>query len=356
MNTNLENNIELYLKNKLSDSEKQSLESQLSQNDELKNLFEKHRLVHILVEERKLSEIKKLANEVHQESQRNIKIVRIGIGVGIIAMLIAVVYFAQKQASSDYGDFKEKIELDSVKVDKSLNQEVIINTPNKKNLAVLKINQSQVVKERNDSVVVESSHRNSDISTSVGKDSTKDIDVTHLTPQASEVEQIDPCTLTQLHIQLFATSTCPLEKGGSITISSVIGGKPPYVTHIYDFDGQEYRHASELPKGVYTVLVKDANSCEIRQSVEVKQKNCPLDVAFSPLQGERWEIPSFGKAGALSIVDKGGNVYFSANIQKGVIEYWDGKSNLSTIKTGYYLYYIKFEDGTLQKGSITIAE
>ncbi len=72
--------------------------------------------------------------------------------------------------------------------------------------------------------------------------------------------------------------------------------------------------------------------------------------------GETWKSPTENNASELTIVDKAGNLYFSKQLDSNESLEWDGKSNSGNLVLGYYIYQLKFNNGKIYKGSITVSE
>lgn len=166
----------------------------------------------------------------------------------------------------------------------------------------------------------------------------------------------DQCTSVRISADVFSLPACSDETNGEIRVSDVTGGKEPY--H-YFLDEKEVGTAffGQLSAGTYQVSIKDANGClKVYKSVVVEEKPCRRDYEFNPHIGQQWEVPVSEKPGSLVIYDKAGQIYYSEEIPADEKRTWDGRSRQGTIRSGYFIFMIKYQDGQILQGSVTIAQ
>ena len=155
-----------------------------------------------------------------------------------------------------------------------------------------------------------------------------------------------------------------MDDGGYIT-ADVKGGTEPYK---YSWSSQPSQLGATLrgvPNGTYTVIIKDANNCEIDAQATIEYANCCklfMPNAFTPnsdglndkifikIKGD-FELKTF------SIYNRyGQRVFTTANMTDG----WDGKWNSKLQDLGVYYYFIEGLCGNgdkkevMYKGDITL--
>lgn len=176
-------------------------------------------------------------------------------------------------------------------------------------------------------------------------------------PQEKTVEtMIDKCATTHLEADIVTSPSCKKEQTGEISISKISGGQAPYLKTIHNGSGDLVTQYHDLQAGNYIVVLIDANKCKKEFSVEVQQKNCPINMAINPTYGERWIIPTESASGKISIHSRTGMIVFSTSFERDEALNWNGRSENGEINVGYYTFEIQYTDGTYQKGSITVTQ
>ena len=72
--------------------------------------------------------------------------------------------------------------------------------------------------------------------------------------------------------------------------------------------------------------------------------------------GEKWSIESYKVAGQLEIYNKGGVLQYKEHLDANSFNEWTGIGYNNQIMPGYYIFVIKYTDGTIKKGSVTIVQ
>lgn len=138
------------------------------------------------------------------------------------------------------------------------------------------------------------------------------------------------------------------------------GGTPPFTFH-WDY-GQSVSLAANLPQGMHTVLVTDANDCskEFEYELLVDGSDC-FDVpnAFSPNgdnYNDTWVIKNLTAMypnHTVKIFTQQGYVLYNSN--GSAYEPWNGKNKGIDVPSGTYYYVIDLGDGSEElKGTLTI--
>lgn len=149
--------------------------------------------------------------------------------------------------------------------------------------------------------------------------------------------------------------TCAGKREGSVTVENIRGGVGPY--RFYLSSGEENTHGVflDLEAGVYAVRVLDSDQRELHMAdIVIVSERCRQDFYLDPLYGAPVVFTPYEKAGVLTIFDKGGNARFTKNVFEHQAYEWFGEANDGKLSPGYYLFVIRYEDGVIQNGSITV--
>jgi hypothetical protein len=80
-----------------------------------------------------------------------------------------------------------------------------------------------------------------------------------------------------------------------------------------------------------------------------------IDLYMSLSDRSAVHFPINENFGELTIFDKMSEVKFVKAIEQNEDFEWFGDTNAGKLTQGYYVFVIKYKDGTVQKGSVTIA-
>ncbi|MCP4522358.1 MAG: hypothetical protein GY827_11815 [Cytophagales bacterium] len=160
-----------------------------------------------------------------------------------------------------------------------------------------------------------------------------------------------PCPSIQLSVN--TTNSCGDDATGEIKISSIQGGKEPYV-YLLNQEEQSSNAFTDLEVGTYTILVKDVNGCETSQNVRITEKTCIDDhYEFTYSYQDSWVIP-VSKNGKFSLYSRQGKQVVTLNLEEDVEIEWNGLDrNGNQLPTGLYPFIIELE-GERLTGSISI--
>ncbi len=361
-NTNSQDLIEQYLKGNLSKPEQLAFEKELLANPSLQQEVDKNKLLHTLLAEKRLLDLKKTARETYNADQKTrfikfsvLGALFLGAGIGTYWLLsdakpkIATVtpniqthtapdnkqtpIIAQKQGESDSVVLPKK---ETIIVGKVEDRQPATNT------------QETAIATSPASVVMEQHTENTKVMpVPIAKELVKETEAKNLG---------DVCKGIVLKADITTYPTCSHEDKGSVALSNFQGGTAPYSFKILDKEGTMAMN-QHLAAGPYTILLSDEHQCTTKLShVWIKIKNCNKSYSFNPFVGEKWEIPATTQVGHLTIVDKAGNTYLSKEIEAGTTELWDGNSLYGDVKVGYYLFNIKYSDGSEERGAVTIVK
>jgi len=173
---------------------------------------------------------------------------------------------------------------------------------------------------------------------------------------APEVEKTLPCLKIKILASITPSPACFGEANGTLGISEISGGQAPYVFQL-DEEKSKTAFFNNLKAGNYTLSIEDLNGCKsVFKGVTIAEKACRKNYSFNPFYGQKWQVPVYDKSGILSIFDKMGKRCFEKDIPGGEQVEWTGQSTRGTLTAGYYLFIIKYEDGSLIQGSVTIVQ
>lgn len=355
--------IKRYTDGNLNATEREAFEQQLLTDPQLKLQLEEYQRIVLLVKEKRLIDIKRMASRAEAKHEQRLLLKKLGLTALILAAItasVAIWYTTQKYEQSAQSKTIQPLK----------NKTTTQSLPN---VAVPpKEDQSPKFKEKNNTEASEKIIPDHSVSVtdsvpivenvvpqainSEAKTKTFETKISNREATISHKTNTYDCSHTVITASFDMQPSCQNEPTGIISYRQPQGGQAPYTVHLYDALKNPMQLWSGLAAGKYYVLISDALQCNAWQQLDVDSKDCNNNHVFNPHLNETWEIPSKGKKGHLKIVDKKGNLYFSRNLTPSEIAIWDGKSNNGEIKTGYYLFYIQHEDNTLTSGSVTIIE
>ena len=180
-----------------------------------------------------------------------------------------------------------------------------------------------------------------------------------VTQKQTAIVTVNPCTGVHLKAFVDEERPCRGTSEGQLTIKNTRGGKAPYQ---FSLDGKHFQEENKfvgLKANEYDVMVKDANNCEtaVYEKYPLISKNCNSysEHIFNP-NVNSWEVPNNqDKQGELTILDENGLMVYSRTFDKGEKINWGGIGSSGTMLVpGVYIYTIKYSDGVVDQGKITI--
>jgi hypothetical protein len=173
-----------------------------------------------------------------------------------------------------------------------------------------------------------------------------------------EKEIID-CNLKASILMLTAVESCNNSPTGKIVIdkNSDLQGSSPFA---FSIDTKNYTDEfvfSGLYPGSYNLTIRDAAGCVwvYDNEIRIDEKDCrDQEYSFYPAKGEVWKIPvTQNSNGRIEVYSRGGSRVYSASINNGHPDTWDGTSNGQPLPMGSYTFILKLGDEVLT-GSVTI--
>jgi hypothetical protein len=361
--------IEAYLSGELDAGEVATFEAQISADDLLKAEVEKHKIANALIVEQRLLSVKGiLQEERNKDSNSNSSSKPFGF------MLLAVA--AIGIGTSVYILNKGNDNVSSTKDENTKQQTTsTVVTPENKNISENKDRENKNTSQPLAAAIDNGFHKQqiqqieehlrvdekgglyidtisvvekSESTTAVFPDPKKVSEQTEITSH--------PCSNVFIQAAVKATASCNSEATGNILVSSIQGGTKPYSVSIINSHKESVVNGA-LQTGIYNVYIMDANTCEkMYSNVEIVEKDCPVDYSFNPFIGEKWLIESYKAQGQLEIYNKGGVLHYKETLDANHVNEWTGTGINNQTIPGYYIFVIKYADGTVRRGSVTIVQ
>ena len=359
--------IEAYLSGELDAGEVTAFENLISTDNLLKAQVEKHKVANALIMEQRFLSVKNILQEERIKDSNSGSSFK---PVGFILLAVAAIGIG----TSVWMLNKDNVTPSSTKGSAGNDQIVSTTTaPINKNTAVnnkpaLKQTSPPITgaldnsfhKDQNEEV---QENARADNKTIVYVNSTSNKSLESITipskviaPTIKSNVPVNPCSNIFIQATVKAIPTCSHEVTGTILVNNILGGTKPYIVEITNSHKESVVNGA-LEAGTYHVSIIDANTCEkMYSSVQITEKECPIDYSFNPFIGEKWAIESYKAAGQLEIYNKGGVLQYQEHLDANSSNEWTGVGLNSQILPGYYIFVINYADGTTQKGSVTIVQ
>ena len=281
--------------------------------------------------------------------------------VALVAALF--VYFSIENRKEEKSQIENKVSVEFDAISESTIAKPIESGV--KVIANSKTISSKIYLTKNDqlSVLSEKVVANEVNSTNIGSN-TKDAVVENKPVQLIEKEIIeklvDPCLGVRIKVFVEEKRPCTGTNDGYLSLKDIRGDKDPYLFSIDKKHFQSETKFVSLKADEYDIWVKDANACEVLvyERYSLKSKNCISfsDHVFNP-NITIWDVPiNLEKAGELDVLNKNGERVFSSIFMKSEKIEWNGTSiSGEQLLPGVYIFSIKYNDGAIEQGRITIA-
>lgn len=361
--------IQRYLLKEMSERETKEFESQMAKDPNLKAEVSQAFVLHQMVIEKRLFEVNDLLKDISSPKPRKGKGPIIGSVLIVVAVLGGLGYFlvnSQKDSLAKEG-FAESIEIvdgdksdnDSVKAKIRIGTREFVAVENKEIPAnVTKHAPQQNHNIRLKPVLEEMVTEPKNIEESIIKN-VKDETVDRKVPQSKvEIIQklVDPCLKKSWSFNIETTTTCMGINTGEIRIESALN-KVNYA--IGDDELGTIHEWEELAAGSYSVHVVDDGGCDTNLTVFIKAAICRLtgpDYEFylqSDIELGFRDLDQ--REGEVQIIDQSGRTVKALVFEEGDLVTWDGKTESGeSMNVGFLSYIIKFNDGDIMKGGITV--
>ncbi|ABG58068.1 gliding motility-associated C-terminal domain-containing protein [Cytophaga hutchinsonii] len=354
--------IEAYLNGELNQADVTAFEQELSANAALKAEVEKHAMANALIVEQRLLSVKNILQEEKTKDSRSIKkylllalaAVIISVGVAVFIRSSNISETKQREAGDTANpaqiNGQEKNAVTPVTSLERTEQHTAVSSDN----GFHKQSIQQIEQQRN---LLERTVHTVDTATSAVPEKkiaqpvdSKEKEIIQHTTKA------DPCANVKIQALIKTTPTCAHTANGNILVQNIQGGTKPY-TVTFSAKSTDWIRNGELAKGTYQAVVTDANNCvQEFSNIRIEEKECAIDYSFNPFIGEKWQIDKYHSDGHLEIFNKGGVLYYQTTIESQTEAEWNGSGSGNQILPGYYIFVLKYSDGTVKRGSVTIVQ
>ena len=349
--------IEGYLNGTLNKDETTNFETELSQNADLQQQVEASRLANLALMRNKLWQVKNLSAAIDQEEKQAAKTKRtVAIATGLTLLVAGVAYLMvsnNEQTSPIQPDTKTQ----TVKIEQAispkqteqvepsdLNQTKSSSTETKTKI------ESKQVESANSSAPTIVEHKEIPIEKEAPNKPTQ----TSVPEKQTETKKVDVCATTTLEAYIATEKACLGDQNGRIQVSNFKGGQAPYHFKIVD-ETKQTIPATRLAAGIYSVVITDNNLCtKTIKEVAVKEEDCRKDFELNASNGEIVELGIASSSASFSVYDKAGNSYFYKQFAEGEKIIWNGASANGEAQSGYFIFMIKYQDGKVKQGSVTV--
>jgi hypothetical protein len=373
-NYHIHEQIDRYLKNNLSEEELAQFNKNLLNNVEFKETFEAQKEAHELIVDNELVKLKErmskdLSNGSGTDSSNWGKIILLSAAIGSVAVFSYVQY-------NNYKSVPDSIQKENISIQKDLSihnniNENVVTENNNGNTTVTKIpsternnnntnDKSTVLTEENTTPDNKLSVEKEQINTVPFVQENNKITTEHNTLIPDNNKVVVNCETTVITASVKVSYTNKEEATIVVDKASVEGGSPPYLFSLNQNSFDADNRFDDIKDGSYHVYIKDQNGCvsEIKKEVVVKIPQKEIDDVFAPSMGEKWNLPIKENTNAsITIINKAGLTVYSATINGGYPNEWDGRdTNGNELNTGNYYFIINFANNELLKGHISIVK
>lgn len=352
--------IEAYLSGGLNPAESAAFDQQLSTDPILQAEVEKHSIANALIIEQRLLSVKNILQEVKAKDSGSSKpYLLLAVAAVIIAIGISFFVRNKEKAAGPLQHIPSAVTEPVKEQDKEKREDIsssAVTADQPKNpssdngfhkQAIQQIEQGRNLAER--------TATSTDTAATVIQKMGYSVTATEK-QSLPENTQTDPCTHVSIKATIKSIPACTHAANGNILVQNIQGGTKPYSIS-FSTATKEWVRNGELAKGVYQVLITDATNCiQEFPNIRMEEKECPLDDSFNPFTGEKWHLDAYPADGRLEIYNKGGVLYYQATIESQTETEWSGMGTGNQILPGYYIFVLKYTDGTVKKGSVTIVQ
>lgn len=359
--------IEAYLNGEMSYEERIAFEKELSINQTLSEYVDKLKLVNNLVLENRLLSVKDIfqaehAKAIEKPSYSKYVYAALATAVAVGTAVALMVYTNDAAKPQDQQPIIENNASTSASNAIENNTHAKENSSSEHTLA--ETSESNYLRKQDIQLIEEKNNLNvSPIETNEEKNQ-KDaivpiqkVEVKSEEKTLTKIEEPkDICADVLLKADIKTTATCLHETSGNVVVFNIQGGTKPYTVSIIN-SHKEPAVNGELAKGIYQIHITDSKRCEKTYSnIQIIEKDCPIDYSFNPFIGEKWSIESYRSEGQLEIYNKGGVLHYKMNVDANTENEWTGVGFNNQMMPGYYIFVIKYADGTVKKGSVTVVQ
>jgi len=374
--------IDQYLANEMSMSDRDAFENELSTNETLKEEVAIQSTLRDVVISSSLGDIRSLMeNDFKEQSTADNKKTRnkkIGKWIGIAGLFLlapAIGYFLINDEEKKENNTAqiEKHETSVIQNNLGKNNEAIAPKEKvelEKTLPVKSVDvqekDSREIDEKTLSPVLKEEHIDIEENSQENKldltkhdDSPQQIVEDKIENDVIVAEKQEVLTELTFNGKLKTIKTSYEASNGKIIIEGdLTGGEKPYQYFIYDGELQIYKEFENLEAGKYVVQAIDGNGkninigeCEIKEDLCISSYNQSFMITFD----KYWEIPvTYNKQFNFKVYGRS-SILYEHDFESGDETHWNGKTTSGgKIGLGYYRFEIDYENGEKCFGEITI--
>ena len=348
--------IDRYLQNRLAAEDVVDFERQMNTDAVLKETVNEQRLIHEMVIDRGLIDVKKKLQQIdarNHPSNGNLKKWG-GAGLATILIIVTTTFFYNKKKEPE----TVVTPYQTAEIPK---QEAPLTTLSQtvKKEKLLKRSEAGPLLVTTDSSVADLNEKALIPAIPLAVDSTEYIPTVTVTEVITENVQ-PACGLENSILISTTENSCADSPTGKIFIdhASQFNGKPPFSFSVNGRDYVTSYQLAQLYDGSYLITVEDADGCTWTspQEVVIYATDCkPLEFSFYPARGEVWKFPlGDNTSGKLEIYNATGTLVWTSTITNGYPDQWDGTSNGQVLPMGSYSFIFRPRSGSAISGSVTM--
>lgn len=364
--------IQRYLLKEMSERETKEFESQMAKDPNLKAEVSQAFVLHQIVIEKRLFEVNDLLKEISSAKPRKGKGPIIGGALGILTVLIGISYFvfrgedqsntqkvrveSNEQIRSDEDFISDGREL----ANESNSPEVtkVENKAIKANSISHAPNQSHEVRLTPQNVQIETEAPNKELSI----ENTPEIDssatekVREEQPNVENLKISDPCQNKSWQLDLDKSTSCMGKNSGEIIVSSVL---QDLEYAIDDEDPSSVHEWTDLASGNYRLHIVDDSGCDTNLMVTIEASVCREKGNDYEFYIGNDEVVRFteldNRSGQIQILNQRGVEQKVITFEEGYPSEWEIRSEFDMpLEVGFLTYFIRFNDGDMLQGGITV--
>lgn len=179
-------------------------------------------------------------------------------------------------------------------------------------------------------------------------------------PEKKNEEKVPECAIALSELKILTVASCVNSPTGRVVIDgqSKLKGTAPFQFSINSEKYFETRTFTHLYAGNYILTVRDAAGCEWQYPAEIRvdENDCSTtEYAFYPEKREVWKLSvSSATNGKIEIYNRNGSLVYAAEIVDGYPDQWDGTaSNGQVLPMGSYSFILR-TGGKSVTGQVTI--
>lgn len=350
--------IDDFLNGNLDDAQMKEFEAELAKDVLLKEKVEDSELANLALKRKKLWDVKNLTEEIDREEKqlnKTKKIVVSGVVLSCLFAGLAYVMISEKELIPEI----KQVQKTPINETKQSETNIIEQKPS---IAPIITPQKSIVKTKD---ILSEKNKTTEnqtvepVSTSASNENPvpKLIEQkSELTKTVAEIQHLNVCEKVNINAFVSSENACIDNQNGRILVSNIKGGELPYQIKVLN-EAKEMVSTSNLGSGKYSILISDKLNCtkEI-ENILIREIDCRKDFELNIGAGETFDLEIASQSATFTVFDKAGNNQFQKEFIKGEKIQWNGYSSQGEALAGYYQFQVKYQNGEIRIGSITITK